>query len=173
MDSSLVSTNSPPSGGTGSFLKLYHCPVTLIFTHLWILSGNSMCLLCTHALTAEAISSGPEPRESITAEKHRFVTGAKPLFMCASLWANQLPANKLKERVPSSHSSHSVEEGWRTGCLGLCRRAPLECMRVDDFPKILDGTASALQLKVPFMICLGMGKTCDFKMPITKKWETS
>lgn len=129
MDSSLVSTNSPPSGGTGSFLKLYHCPVTLIFTHLWILSGNSMCLLCTHALTAEAISSGPEPRESITAEKHRFVTGAKPLFMCASLWANQLPANKLKERVPSSHSSHSVEEGWRTGCLGLCRRAPLECMR--------------------------------------------
>lgn len=44
---------------------------------------------------------------------------------------------------------------------------------MDDFPKILDGTASALQLKVPFMICLGMGKTCDFKMPITKKWETS
>ena len=126
MDSSLVSTNSPPSGGTASFLQLYHCPVILIFTHLCILSGNSMCILWAHALTAEVISSGPEPQETIIAEKHRFVTGAKPLFVCASLWANQLPANNLKERVPSSHS---VEEGWRTGCLGLCRRAHLECMR--------------------------------------------
>lgn len=44
---------------------------------------------------------------------------------------------------------------------------------MDDSPKILHGTAFALQLMVPFVICLGMGKTCDFKMPITKKRETS
>lgn len=83
MDSSLVSTNSPPSGGTASFLQLYRCPVILIFTHLYILSGNSVCLLWAPALAAEAISSGPKPRESVTAEKHRSVTGAKSLFMYA------------------------------------------------------------------------------------------
>lgn len=44
---------------------------------------------------------------------------------------------------------------------------------MDESPKILDGTASALQLMVPFVMCLGMGKTCDFKMPIMKKRETS
>lgn len=44
---------------------------------------------------------------------------------------------------------------------------------MDDSPKILDVTVSALQLTVPCVTCLGMGKTCDFKMPIMKKWETS
>lgn len=61
-----------------------------------------MCLLWARALPTEAISSGPEPRESITAEKHRFVTGAtKSLFVCASVWANQVPANDMKEEVPA------------------------------------------------------------------------
>ena len=123
---SLAFTNLPPSGGTASFLQLHHCPVILIFTSSCILSGNSMSLLWTCALPPEAINSGPEPLESIPAEKHRSVTGAtKSLFVCASVWADQVPANDMKEEVPTPHS---MEQGWRIGCLGLCRRAHLECM---------------------------------------------
>lgn len=84
MDSSLVSTNSPPpSGGTASFLQLYRCPVILIFT-IYIFSQGIVCVSVGPLRWLQRPSAlAQSSRESVTAEKHRSVTGAKSLFMYA------------------------------------------------------------------------------------------
>lgn len=95
----------------------------LIYAFLQWLS----CVFCMPKCWLQRPSAlAQEPQESVAAEKHRVLTRAtRQLFMCASLVADQGPANNMRERVSSSRC---VGQGWRVMRLCHCRWAHLECM---------------------------------------------
>lgn len=85
----------------------------------WHVSSVGPCAACRgHQLWPRA--PGVHPRREAP-----FCDRGDCRRSCVLVWADRVPANDMKEEVPTSHS---MEEGWRRRCPGLCRRAHLECM---------------------------------------------